>query len=121
MDPFTASTEYVSLLLWTKSWLNSNLHFRDGTEAPRTGTSGCFQLAVDERRVEDQLCRVVGDLRLPPQFNLALQRLEVPLNPIHSDRERINEIEALCVFGEHRREHATSSHYDGMMSSWIAG
>jgi hypothetical protein len=45
-------------------------------------------------------------LRLPPQFNLALQGLKVPLNPVHSNRERINEIEALGVLGKHRREHA---------------
>jgi hypothetical protein len=39
--------------------------------------SGCFQLAVNERGVEDQPRRIVSDLRLPPQFNLALQGLEV--------------------------------------------
>jgi hypothetical protein len=69
-------------------------------------TSRRFQLAVDERRVEDQLRRVVGDLRLPPQFHLALQGLEVPLNPVHSDRERVNQVEALGVLGQDRREHA---------------
>jgi hypothetical protein len=67
-------------------------------------SSWCFQLAVNERGVEDQLRPVVSDLRLPPQFNLVLQRLEVPLNPVHPNRERINEIEALGVFGQDRRE-----------------
>jgi hypothetical protein len=33
-------------------------------------------------------------------------RLEVPLNSFHADREHINEIEALGVLGEHRREDA---------------
>ena len=56
-----------------------------GQQAP-----GSFQLAVNERGVEDQLRCVIGDLRFPPRFNLSLQRLEVPLNPVHSDRERIN-------------------------------
>jgi hypothetical protein len=65
-----------------------------------------FELAVNERRVEDQLRRLVGDLRFPPQFPLALQRLEVPLNSVHANRERINEIEALGVLGKHGREHA---------------
>jgi hypothetical protein len=64
-----------------------------------------FQLAVDEGRVEDQLRRVVGDLRLPRQFDLALQRFEVPLNPVHADRERINQVEALGVLGQDRSEH----------------
>ena len=68
-------------------------------------TSGRFQLAVDERRVEDQLCRLVGDLRLPPRLNLALQWLEVSLNPVHADRERVNQVEALGVLGQDRREH----------------
>jgi hypothetical protein len=47
--------------------------------------SWSFQLAVDERRVVDQLRRVSGDLRLPPQFNLALHRLKVALDAVHSD------------------------------------
>jgi len=37
-------------------------------------------------------------------LNLALHRLEVTLNPAHANRERINQVKALCVFGEHRRE-----------------
>jgi hypothetical protein len=65
-----------------------------------------FELAVDECGVEDQLRCLIGDLRFPPQFDLALQRLEVPLNSVHANRERINEIEALGVLGKHRREHA---------------
>jgi hypothetical protein len=63
-----------------------------------------FELAVNECGVKDQLRRVVGDLGLSPQFDLALQRLEVPLNSVHANRERINEIEALGVLGKHRRE-----------------
>jgi len=69
-------------------------------------SSGCFQLAVDERRVQDQPCGIVGDLRLPPQFNLALQGLEIPLDSVHAYRERINQVEALGVLGQDRREHA---------------
>jgi hypothetical protein len=61
--------------------------------------------AVDESRVEDQPRRIIGDLRLPPRLNLALQRLEVPLNPVHADRECINQVEALGVLGQDRCEH----------------
>ena len=39
----------------------------------RQQASWRFQLAVDERRVQDQPRGIVGDLGLPPQFNLALQ------------------------------------------------
>jgi hypothetical protein len=67
-------------------------------------TSGRFQLAINERRVEDQPRCIVADLRLPPQFNLALQRLEIPLDPVDSNRDRINQVETLGVFGKHRRE-----------------
>jgi hypothetical protein len=55
---------------------------------------------------EDQLCRAIGDLGLPPRLILALQRFEVPLNAVHADRERFNPVEALGVLGQYRREHA---------------
>jgi hypothetical protein len=35
--------------------------------------SGSFQLAINKRRIEDHLSRLVGDLRLPPRLNLALR------------------------------------------------
>jgi hypothetical protein len=76
----------------------------------RQQTSGRFQLAINEGGVEDQLRRLVGDLRLPPRFNLALQWLEVPLNPVHADRERVNQVEALGVLGQDRREVPLESH-----------
>ena len=50
------------------------------------------------------------NLRLSPQFNLALQRFEVPLNPVHADGERINQVEALGMLGEDRREIAAECH-----------
>jgi hypothetical protein len=66
-----------------------------GQQTPRR-----FQLAVDECRVEDQLRRVIGDLGLPPGLHLALQRFEVPLNPVHANRERVNQVEVLvCLAG----------------------
>ena len=49
-----------------------------------------------------QECRYL----LFPQFNLPLEELEIPLNPVHSDRERIDQIEALGVFGQDRGERA---------------
>jgi hypothetical protein len=61
----------------------------------RQQASRRLQPAVDERRVEDQPRGVIGDLCLPPRLNLALQRLEVPLNPVDSKRERINQVETL--------------------------
>src|SRR5262249_27527456 len=69
--------------------------------------------AVDERVVEDQLCALVGELGLPPQLHLALQRFKVPLNPVNADRKRVNQIEALGVFGKHRGEVAANGQDDG--------
>lgn len=70
-----------------------------GQEAP-----GGFQLAIDERRVEDQLRLVIGDLRLPPRLNLALERLNVPLIPVHAHSQRIDQSDALTVFGQNVAE-----------------
>jgi hypothetical protein len=40
-----------------------------------------------------------------PQFNLALQGLEISLDSVHAYGERINQVEALHVLGQDRREH----------------
>lgn len=66
--------------------------------------------AVDQRVVQDQLCALVGDLGLPLQLHLALQRLKVPLNPVKADGERVDQVEALGVFGQYRRENTSASH-----------
>ncbi len=76
----------------------------------RQQASWRFQLAVDERGVQDQPCGIVGDLGIPPQFNLALQELEIPLDSVHANRERINEVEALGMLGKDRREIAAEGH-----------
>src|SRR5260370_22155584 len=67
---------------------------------------GSVQLTIDEGRVENQLRLGVGDLRLLPVFDLALHRLEVPLDAVHTYRERVDQVEALAVLGQDRREHA---------------
>jgi hypothetical protein len=48
-------------------------------------TSRRVQLAIDKGRIEEQLGPLIGDLRLPPVFDLALHGLEVPLDSVHSD------------------------------------
>jgi len=42
----------------------------------------------------------------PPQLHLTLQWFKVPLNPVNANRKRVDQVEALGVFGQHRREHA---------------
>jgi hypothetical protein len=69
-------------------------------------TPGRVQLAIDKGRIEDQLRAFIGDLRLPPVFDLALQGLEIPLDSVYAYRECVNQVEALGVLGQDRREHA---------------
>jgi non-heme chloroperoxidase len=56
-----------------------------------------------------------GDLRLPPQRHLALQRLEVPLNGVNADCKRVDQVEALGVLGQDRREHPL----DNVSKFWV--
>jgi len=64
------------------------------------------RFGVHECRVEDQLGALVGDLCLTALLDLALHRLKVALDAIDSNRERIDQIEALGVLGLDRGEHA---------------
>ena len=68
------------------------LHMRLEIEPVNVGQQAPwrFQLAVNKRRIEDQFRCVVSDLCFSPRLDLVLQRFEVPLNPVHADRERIN-------------------------------
>jgi hypothetical protein len=51
-----------------------------GKEALRS-----VELAANECRVEDQFRLGIADLGLAPRLDLALHRLKVPLDTIHSD------------------------------------
>ena len=64
-------------------------------------TSGRFQLAINERGIEDEFGLGVGELRLPPPLDLALQGLEIPLNALDPDRQCVQQVEALSVFCQH--------------------
>ena len=69
-----------------------------------------LQLGFDERPVDDQLCRDVGELRLPPQFDLLAHAVEIPLHLVHADRQRVLQREVLGVLGEHRLKVAGERH-----------
>jgi len=75
------------------------------------------QGAVDERVVKGQLCPLIADLGLPLQLHLALQRLKIPLNPVNADRKRVDQVEALSVFGQDRCERACNNVSDLRWSS----
>jgi hypothetical protein len=67
---------------------------------------GNIQLALDERPVDDQFRGFVWNPRCFPSLDLLLHRFEVPLNPIDSDGEYVDEAQVLGVLGEHWGEHA---------------
>ena len=60
-------------------------------------TPGCFELAIDERRVSDEFRLGIRDLGLPPALDLAPHGLEIPLDAIHFYREHVDQVEALRV------------------------
>jgi hypothetical protein len=53
-----------------------------------------IQLFFDKGTVKDQFRLLVGDLCLPPRLDLAPHRLEIPLNAIYANRERVDQVEA---------------------------
>ena len=48
----------------------------------RKKTPWGFELSVHERRIEDQLCSFIGDLRLTPLLHLTTHRFKASLNPV---------------------------------------
>jgi hypothetical protein len=69
-----------------------------------------LQPAVDEKPRQDQPHCVIGDLCLPPQFDLALHRLEVALHAVHTNGQCVNQVKALGVLGQHGSEIAAERH-----------
>jgi hypothetical protein len=53
------------------------------------------QFAFDEGLLDDHLGRDGAQLRLAPHFYLLSHRLEVPLHPVNTDRDRVDKRKAL--------------------------
>jgi hypothetical protein len=70
----------------------------------------CFELPFDEGSVKDQFRLLAGDLGLPPPFDLAPHRLEIPLDAIYANRERVDQVEALGVLCENRLKVSAECH-----------
>jgi len=64
------------------------------------------ELVFDERSVDDELCLCIRDLTGPPRIDLLTKRIEIALNSIDTDRERIHDREVLRVLREYRCKHA---------------
>jgi len=67
-----------------------------------------FQLAFHESLVDDHLYGDIGDFFLLPTFYLLAHRLKVPLHPVHTNRDAIDERKRLRVLRQHGRERAAN-------------
>ena len=65
-----------------------------------------FESALDERLVDDNFGRDIGEFAPLPRLHLLPHGLKVALHPVDADRNAIDQRERLRVFGEHRCEHA---------------
>jgi len=61
-----------------------------------------LQFALDESLVEGHLRSYIGQFTLPPGFHLPSNTLEVPLHPIRTDGNAVDEGERHRVLGQHR-------------------
>ena len=66
------------------------------------------QVAFDERSIDDQFRVLICDLAGTPCLDLLAEGIEVPLNPVHPDRQRVHNREVLRVLRKNRREEANN-------------
>ena len=69
-----------------------------------------IELFFDKGTVKDQFRLLVGDLCLPSTLHMAPHWLEIPLDAIYANRERVNQVEALGVLCENRLEVSAECH-----------
>ena len=49
------------------------------------------EFTLDECAVDDEFRLLIGDLARAPSFDLLAERIEVPLDAIYTDRQRIDD------------------------------
>ena len=67
---------------------------------------GASSPAFHERFVDHHLGGDIREFTTLPGLDLLAHRPEVPLHPVNTDRNAVDQRERFRVFGEHRREHA---------------
>ena len=72
---------------------------------PGEGTRN-IEFAFDERTINHKFRLLIGDLVGSPGLNLLAERIEITLNPVHTDRQRIHDREVLRMLRQNWREHA---------------
>ena len=78
------------------SWFEVQIVYGSGQ------VSGSLQLTLDERLVDNHLGSDVRQFTSLPDLNLLAHRFEVPLHPVHANRDAVNQGERLRVFRQHR-------------------
>ena len=85
-------------------------------EAARNG-----EITFDERPIDNQFCILIRDLPAPPRLDLLAEWIEVSLNPVHPNRQRIHDGKVLRVLRKNRRELALkreiTAHKDSYLSA----
>ena len=64
------------------------------------------QIAFDERPINHELRLRIGELSRAPGLDLLQERLEIALDPVHADRQGIDDRKVLRMFRQNRRERA---------------
>jgi hypothetical protein len=73
-----------------------------------------LKFVLDERLLDDDLCRDVREFTSLPRFHLPAHRFEVALHAITPDRYAVDHRQRLRVFCQHRRKVALNGHDDGL-------
>ena len=69
-----------------------------------------IELFFDKSTVKNQFRLLVGDLCLPSTLDLAPHRLEILLDAIYANRERVNQVEAFGVLCQNGLEIPAECH-----------
>ena len=62
------------------------------------------EIPFDERLIYNQFYLFIREVPGTPGFDLIAKRIEIALNPVHPDRERIHDREVLRMLRQNRRE-----------------
>jgi hypothetical protein len=87
-----------------------------GQKGPR-----CIEVSFDKGSVKYQFRLLVRDLGLPPPLDLAPHWLEIPLDAIYANRERVDQVEARGVPCENRLEIPAECHIPAHKNSDTTG
>jgi hypothetical protein len=85
------------------------LRLKSTSDVPQAADCGALRAYRQRKPNRKSAWHDHGDLRLSRAFNLALHRFEVPLDAVHANSKRVNQVEVLTVLRQHRRKHAVDN------------